>query len=136
MAKKPEVSAVVLNLDKIIAALQARSLKGKKRLELEVGYSAPHAVYVHEDLSANHPNGGQAKYLEQPARQMRNRMAGIIRRSVLAKNGLEEGMIRAGQALLAASRPLVPVDTGELRDSGFVRVVGGSDVVNTEEKKT
>jgi hypothetical protein len=28
----------------------------------------------------------------------------------------------AGQRLLAASKQLVPVDTGQLRDSGFVRV--------------
>ena len=33
--------------------------------ELEVGYTAEHAIYVHEDLEANHPNGGQAKFLEK-----------------------------------------------------------------------
>jgi hypothetical protein len=26
----------------------------------------PYGIRVHEDLSLNHPNGGQAKYLEQP----------------------------------------------------------------------
>ncbi len=33
-----------------------------------VGYHTPYALHVHEDLTANHPNGGQAKYLEQALR--------------------------------------------------------------------
>lgn len=32
----------------------------------EVGYSLPYALRQHEDMSYNHPKGGQAKYLEQP----------------------------------------------------------------------
>jgi hypothetical protein len=30
------------------------------------GPSAPYAVKVHEDLNMNHPNGGKAKFLEDP----------------------------------------------------------------------
>ncbi len=109
--------------DKVVAALRAKSLKGRKELDLQVGYEAPYAVYVHENLEANHPNGGQAKYLEQPARELRREMKDIIARSINAKNGLEEGMMRAGELLMEASKELVPVDTGFLRDSGYVRVV-------------
>lgn len=36
------------------------------RAEAEVGYSLPYALRQHEELSYNHPKGGQAKYLEQP----------------------------------------------------------------------
>lgn len=32
----------------------------------EVGFSVEYAYVQHEDLSLNHPNGGQAKYLEKP----------------------------------------------------------------------
>lgn len=32
----------------------------------EVGFTAEYALVQHEDLSFNHPQGGQAKYLEQP----------------------------------------------------------------------
>jgi hypothetical protein len=47
-------------------------------LEAQVGYSTPYAVAVHEDLAANHPNGGQAKYLEEPAREHEGTMLSII----------------------------------------------------------
>lgn len=30
----------------------------------EVRYDADYAIYVHENLEAQHPNGGQAKFLE------------------------------------------------------------------------
>jgi hypothetical protein len=94
-------------------------------MSVSVVYTAEYAVYVHEDLTANHPNGGQAKYLEEPARRLQREMMDIVRRSVEAKNGLEEGLERAGNFLLDNSRPLVPVDTGELRDSGKVTVTEG-----------
>lgn len=114
---------VTVDTDKVIASLAAKSLRGKKKARLDVGYEAPYAVYVHEDLTANHPNGGQAKFLEAAVRGNRREMAAIVRRSIQAKNGLEEGLLRSGHFLMSRSRPLVPVDTGFLRDSGYVRVV-------------
>jgi hypothetical protein len=33
---------------------------------IAISYQAPYAGFVHEDLDANHPHGGQAKYLETP----------------------------------------------------------------------
>jgi len=118
------MAGVDMDINKMIASLQGKSLKGRKVMAVRVGYTAPYAVYVHEDMMANHPNGGQAKYLSTPAasKRIQRQMRDAIARSVKAKNGLEEGVMRAGQILLAASRPLVPVDTGELRDSGFVKV--------------
>jgi len=32
--------------------------------EVQVRYNADYSLYVHEDLEAQHPNGGQAKFLE------------------------------------------------------------------------
>ena len=32
---------------------------------VEVRYNTDYSLYVHEDLSMNHPRGGQAKFLEQ-----------------------------------------------------------------------
>jgi hypothetical protein len=32
----------------------------------QISYNSPYAVYQHEDLALNHPNGGEAKYLETP----------------------------------------------------------------------
>jgi hypothetical protein len=31
---------------------------------VEVRYNIDYSLYVHEDLTMNHPNGGQAKFLE------------------------------------------------------------------------
>lgn len=32
---------------------------------VDIRYNTDYSLYVHEDLSMNHPNGGQAKFLEQ-----------------------------------------------------------------------
>lgn len=116
---------IELDADKITAKLRGLSLKGRKVMTVRVVYEAPYARIQHEDMTFNHPNGGQAKYLEQPARQLAPEMASIVRRSVEAKNGLEEGLQRAGELLLRESRELCPVDTGALRDSGRVEIVEG-----------
>jgi len=36
-------------------------------LDVTVKFTAPHAALVHEKTDLNHPNGGQAKYLESAA---------------------------------------------------------------------
>jgi hypothetical protein len=45
-----------------------RPTETKSGVEGGVGYggaASKYAVYVHENLNANHPNGGQAKFLER-----------------------------------------------------------------------
>jgi hypothetical protein len=37
----------------------------------EVGYTAPYAIFVHENLELYHAPPTQAKYLEQPARELK-----------------------------------------------------------------
>ncbi len=46
--------------------------------DIIVGYVADYAVYVHENLQAKHKTGKQAKYLEQPARDSKNEIFGMI----------------------------------------------------------
>jgi hypothetical protein len=48
-----------------------------------IGYSAEYAIYVHEDLTAYHPQG-QAKYVEAPMRQARGTVNTMIVASVRA----------------------------------------------------
>lgn len=115
-------------------AFFARHAAGAQgRPTYRVVYAAPHAVYVHEDMTANHPNGGQAKFLEQPARQMVRELAAVVDREAeigvirgRAADGLDAGLRAAAEQLLAASLPLVPVDTGELKASGKVVREGGA----------
>ena len=41
--------------------------------QVSVEYSTHYAIFVHEDLTARHAPGKQAKYLEEPARQWPHR---------------------------------------------------------------
>lgn len=49
-------------------------------IEVEItvgGPSAEYAIYVHEDLEANHPRGGEAKFLENAVAR---RQVGLLQR--------------------------------------------------------
>lgn len=42
---------------------------GGGTVSAEIGYDTPYATKQHEDLSLNHPNGGEPKFLETPLHQ-------------------------------------------------------------------
>jgi uncharacterized protein (DUF1501 family) len=112
----------VPRLLRTLEGLAAKAREGASK-RVSVGFSAPYSVFVHEDLTAYHAGGGQAKYLESPLRAMHQELAGIVAAEM--KNGatLVEAERKAAERLLAVSQTLVPVDTGNLRDSGFIEVV-------------
>lgn len=106
----------------VLAALRAESLTGKSYLNLYIGYRAPYAVYVHENLNASHAVG-QAKFLEEPLRRLRPDMMRIIENRLRKrKRSLEDALKAAGQLLFDESQACVPVATGALRESGFMTV--------------
>lgn len=115
---------MLLGAQKVTSQLQGKSLSGNLSLKVKVGYgNLPYALKQHEDLSLNHPNGGEAKFLEKPARSMRKEMRDVIFHKLkIGKRSLEDALTAAGYLLIEASQLLVPVDTGALRDSGFVRI--------------
>ena len=51
----------------------------------EVGFNMEYALKQHEDLTYNHPRGGQAKYLETPLKENQSKY----------KRDIEEAMRRA-----------------------------------------
>jgi hypothetical protein len=117
-----KATATVEGLQRLTAA--AGRIRGRyQRVSVAVGYSAVYAVRVHEDLQMRHTNG-QAKFLEQPAREQAAEVAAAARQVIATSGSLLEGLKAGGQALLGYSQPLVPVDTGRLRGSGYVRVEG------------
>lgn len=68
------------------------------------------------------PQGkAQAKFLEQPARELKKEFSRII--TTACKNGakLGQALMMAGLRLQRESQQLVPVDTGNLRASAFTR---------------
>lgn len=86
-----------------------------------VGYSADYAVHVHENLEAYHPNG-QAKFLEQPATENVQIIGQIVERALTTGADLEQALLAGGLYLQAESQRLVPVDTGNLKNSAFTTV--------------
>lgn len=50
--------------------------------QVEVGYTAHYAVYVHENLDARHASGTSAKFLEIPVRRHRPEMLKLIKAEV------------------------------------------------------
>lgn len=53
-------------------------------IEVAIGYNTKYAIYVHENLSANHPKG-KAKFLEDPVNE---NMGNIEKRIVEAIKGV------------------------------------------------
>jgi hypothetical protein len=114
-----------------------------RRKDVVVGFAAPYAIYIHENREiwppgmrlAGEPrsdgNGrywdpqgvAQPKFLEEPAREHRKELAGLIKIVVRQTGNPIEGMLQAGKVLLTISQGLVPVDTGELKNSGYVKVI-------------
>lgn len=104
-------------------------------VEVVVGYEANYAAKIHEDIEMKgrgkpRPSGigvywgphGQAKFLEQPARENARDYATIIE-SVLRNGGtMEQALVAGGSQLQADSQDLVPVEYGNLKASAFTQV--------------
>jgi hypothetical protein len=67
---------------------------------------------------------GQAKFLEQPARELSNdgTLARIVMGAMAKGKTMLQGLLLAGLRLQRESQKLVPVDTGNLKSSAFTRI--------------
>jgi len=103
------------------------------RVEGMVGYRAPYAIYVHENMEIDHPihedgHGstrdckGEAKFLEKPAREMLPQIPSMLVKLKQQKKGLKFSIRTVCERLLARSQKRVPVLSGRLKKSGFVRL--------------
>lgn len=123
--------AEIQNLESLIRKLRDKAAKAKteKAGSVTVGYTQAYAIYVHENLEAYH-KVGQAKYLEQPARQLNadGTIVSIIKEALRKKNTMSQALVKAGLKLQRESQLLVPVDTGALKNSAFTRL-------DTEQRK-
>ncbi|WP_037161065.1 hypothetical protein [Rhodococcoides fascians] len=57
-------------------------------LESAVSFNTPYAVRQHEDLALNHPNGGEAKYLERAANSFMPVAEVMIAQAIQRETGL------------------------------------------------
>lgn len=87
------------------------------RTEAIAGYAAPHALEVH-NKNADHVVG-QMYFLGQPARQDAVEIVQPIAREFKHRKLIGRGVIDSARNLIRLSKPLVPVDTGALKASGF-----------------
>lgn len=65
-------------LEAAIVAAKAAIAVGKLTVSAEVSFNTVYAARQHEELTWNHPKGGQAKYLEQPAHELAPRLGPLI----------------------------------------------------------
>jgi hypothetical protein len=116
----------VLGINKVRAAFKKKATQAQAEMQIQcvVGYTANYAVHVHESLEMAHPRGGQAKFLEQPAREKAMEL-GKLGGQALRKGRLGMALFLVGLRLQRESQLLVPVDTGHLRGSAFTRMEGG-----------
>lgn len=110
---------------RLLEKLEARR-KGAAAADCQVtvSFSAGYALFVHEDLTARHPVG-QAKFLEQPARELAKELTGIVRDAVKKGTPLPQALLLAGLRLQREAQLLCPVATGLLRNSAATTLEGG-----------
>lgn len=120
-------------IKEVIAALQKKSQDllgasyekaknpGKGSYSVIVGFETAYALYVHENLEAYHPIG-QAKFLEQPAREYAKEFSKIVKTAMDSGQTLQMGLIMAGLRLQREAQLLVPVKYGVLKASAFTEL--------------
>lgn len=141
--------ADVKNAKRVQATLLKIAAKSKaaNRAEVQVGYTANYAIWVHENLkmkwkgrkrTGKRPDGtqrkgkywdpqgkGQSQFLLTPFRLLSRTEIPKIIRTVFKKTGnLTLGLVLAGQRLQRESQKLVPVDSGNLKGSAFTKLKG------------
>lgn len=112
-----------------------------------VGYTAKYAIYVHENMEiwppgmrlkgVPRPKGqgrywdpqgkAQPKFLEQPARDLKNELARIVINAKRQRRTTAFGLLLAGLKLQTESQRLVPVKTGLLKASAFTKLESGQE---------
>lgn len=107
--------------ERVVQQFRDRAKRQPVYTELRVGFAAPYALIVHENLQAHHTTG-QAKFLERPMREMASSVAESVRRAVGDGVPLPQALLAEGEKIKAAAQALAPVRTGLLRASAYVKV--------------
>lgn len=121
----PPVPAISIRSDRLVSKLQYRIREAHKDdgYSAVVAYTTHYAVRVHEDLQMPHPRGGEAKYLEKPARTKRKEISAAVVAAKKAGKRMPQALLAGAELLLGFSRAIVPVDTGLLRNTSVARLV-------------
>lgn len=96
------------------------------KIKAEAGYDggkAPYAAYVHERTELHHPAPTQAKFLEEAFDNVEQEMLDAIAEAIYDGKPLKTGVKRALKILKDESQRLVPVLTGNLKNSWYARIL-------------
>lgn len=58
------------------------SIPSAGELEAVVGFTEPYALRQHEDMELRHPRGGEAKFLETPFKENKNKYVDLIGKAI------------------------------------------------------
>jgi hypothetical protein len=72
----------IVPIDESTLANSGNTSVDENSMTAAVFFDTPYAVTQHEDLTLNHKNGRQSKYLENPAKENRKKMQGMIANSI------------------------------------------------------
>lgn len=125
---KLEMTALQHDFTELNKKLQLLQI-GSPRTKVRVSFTALYATTVHENLQVNY-KVGQAKYLEQPARLLRDVLIQLMldtfkkqrEKKVPFLKALETALLVTGLRLQREAQLLTPVDTGFLRNSAQTQV--------------
>lgn len=131
----------IVGLKQLQMKLKALITEAKRQTtpSVVVGYTAAYAIYVHENVEMKWKGvlrrtknrrlkgtfwgpHGQAKFLEQPARENQDELGRIVIGATRSTGNIRDGLLLAGLRLQRLSQDKVPILTGNLRASAFTRV--------------
>jgi len=123
----PNVSQIS-GVKEVLSKLKSleKGVRNQREAAATVGFTANYALFVHENVLSSH-NIGQAKFLERPAREKANELAGIVKRTFLRTNDLDKSLLLAALRLQREAQKITPIDTGALRASAFTSLTKDED---------
>lgn len=135
----PAVKMMMQKIRHPSVSLEAKLKQYKDHITVTVSYTAPYAIFVHENMEIWPPGmrlagkprpkghtgnywepNGQPKYLEHAAKILQPVIHSLIV-DILKRGGdILVALLTVGQKVKEVSQTMVPVDTGKLRDSASV----------------
>lgn len=108
------------NLQKIFSKM----IKEGKPRDIEVGYTANYALYVHEMVGANfQAPHAEAKFLEKALRRIKPEVGKLVKSNLARGASFGQSLYMVGLRVQRDSQKIAPIDTGHLKGSAYTREV-------------
>ena len=113
---------------------QLQAHVGTGKVQIRVRIDQPYAQDQHETMWYRHPRGGRAKYLEGPLFENHRDYLGDVAAQVLRVRGMSvnDRMVRVGRKLVGDAAVNTPVEFGDLKASGALKVLQGNAIFHED----